>query len=327
MKSFAAPAFRTAVAEHCPHAALKGRSTEGTMKSRNQPIAIVGPGRVGQALGRLLNEEGFPVAFVTARRFAAARRAVSFIGAGVAVGMQARELTEASVILLTTSDAALAPVARNLARLRKDWRGRVILHTSGSLPASVLLPFKRRGGAIGSLHPFQTIPNPEAGVRNLRGGTWGIEGDAAARRVAMQWVKALKGATFLIRPEKKTLYHAAAFLVCPAVITLMDLSMRLLRHSGVTEKTARPMLARITAETAHNFARLGPQKALTGPAMRGDWATIQKHITELRRVAPEAMSAYRELVRMMAAVAGRSVPDEALGHSTTKKSSSRRRVK
>ena len=64
---------------------------------------------------------------------------------------------------------------------------------------------------------------------------------------------------------------------------------------------ARQMLARITAETANNFADLGGSRALTGPATRGDWVTIQKHITELRRVVPEILPAYRELVRQMAA--------------------------
>src|SRR5690349_5503137 len=143
------------------------------MNVNNQSIAIIGPGRLGQALGKLLNGEGFPIAFVVARRQAAARRAARFIGAGVAVGLSSREMAEASVILLTASDAALASISGQVAGLRKDWHGRVVLHTSGSAPASVLQPFKRRGAAIGSLHPFQTIPNPAAGVRNLRGCVWG----------------------------------------------------------------------------------------------------------------------------------------------------------
>ncbi|HLY62156.1 MAG TPA: Rossmann-like and DUF2520 domain-containing protein [Terriglobia bacterium] len=283
------------------------------MNARKQPIAIVGPGRLGQALGRLLNEEGFLVAYVAARRRAAARSAVRFIGTGVVVGMDSPELAAASVILFTTSDAALAPVARQVAALRKDWRGRVILHTSGSVPASVLLPFKRRGAAIGSLHPFQTIPYPSVGIRNLRGCMWGIEGDPAARRLAKRWVKAINGTTFQIRAGKKTLYHAAAFMVCPTLVTLMHHSVKLLKLSGASEIIARAMLSKIVAETAGNFFVFGSRRALTGPAVRGDWETIQKHVAELRRVIPEVLPAYRELVRLMAALAGRSIPAKVLG--------------
>jgi len=287
------------------------------MNVNNQSIAIIGPGRLGQALGKLLNGEGFPIAFVVARRQAAARRAARFIGAGVAVGLSAREMAEASVILLTASDAALASISGQVAGLRKDWHGRVVLHTSGSAPASVLQPFKRRGAAIGSLHPFQTIPNPAAGVRNLRGCVWGIEGDLKACRVARQWVRALGGVTFQIRAGTKTLYHASAFIVCPTLVTLMNQSVKLLRRSGVSESMARRMLAGIMAETANNFVRFGARRALTGPATRGDWVTIHHHVAELRRVVPEILPAYGELVRLMAALTGRSIPDEIFRKSKT----------
>jgi predicted short-subunit dehydrogenase-like oxidoreductase (DUF2520 family) len=278
------------------------------MSADNQSIAIIGPGRTGQALGRLLNQAGFPVAFVAARRRAAAQRAARFIGSGVGIGLNSGKLAKAAVILLTTSDAALAPVASQVAGLRKDWRRRVILQTSGSVPASVLSPFKRRGAAIGSLHPFQTIPNPAAGVRNLQGCAWGIEGDLAARRVAKQWVTALGGVTFPIRPEQKILYHAAAFMVCPTMVTLMDHSAVLLGKSGVPPKIARPMLARIVSETAKNFAELGGRRALTGPAARGDWSVIRNHLAALRRESPIMVPLYKELVRGMLRLAGRRAP-------------------
>lgn len=278
------------------------------MNPHRHGIAIIGPGRLGQALGRVLVEEGFPVLFVAARRLTAAKRAIRFIGAGVAIGMSSRELTEASVILLTTPDAALAPVARHLAALRKDWSGRVAIHTSGSVPASVLSPFKRRGAAIGSLHPFQTIPSRAAGERNLYGCEWAIEGDPAACKVATRWVRSLGGNTVLIRPEKKILYHAAAFLVCPTVVTLMDQSVRLLKRSGIPENTAHRMLGRFVAETAKNFVDLGGRRALTGPTVRGDWAVVRRHLAALRHESPEIVPLYKELVRAMLRLAGRRGP-------------------
>ena len=278
------------------------------MTPRNQAIAIVGPGRVGQALGRLLVESGFPVRWIAARRPAVARTAVRFIGAGQAVNLNAPELPSASVALLTTSDSALAPTARQLASLKRDWRRCVVLHTSGSVPSSVLSPLKKLGAAIGSLHPFQTIPNPAAGVRSLRECFWGIEGDPAARRVAMRIVKALGGHVFPIRPEKKILYHAAAFLVCPTLVTLMENSARLLIHSGVPARIARPMLGQIVAETLRNYVAMGGRQALTGPAARGDWPVIRRHLAALRREFPDVVPLYKELVRAMLRLAGKKPP-------------------
>ncbi len=271
-------------------------------------IAIVGPGRLGQALGRLLNRTGFKVGLVAARRPAAARRAARFVGAGRAVPLDSPELTDAAILLLTVSDSALGEVARDLASRRDDWSGRVILHTCGSLPASILQPFRRRGAAAGCIHPFQTVPSPEAGVRNLVGCYWAIEGDRNARRLARRWVRALKGVSFAVHPEKKTLYHLSAFLTCPTIVTLMNFSARLLRVSGVQGHIARPMLADFVRETARNFEDFGARRSLTGPAARGDWTTLRRHLAALRRFFPQALPTYKALVRAMLMVAGRLPP-------------------
>lgn len=280
----------------------------GSARTSEAGVTIIGPGRLGQAMGKLLNQAGVPVLFVAARRLAAARRAVRFIGQGTPIDLNDPRLAKAPVILLTTADAALAEVAEALASRYGDWRGKVALHTCGSLPATVLEPLQRRGAAIGSLHPFQTIPNPAAGVRNLKGCYWSIEGDAAARIVAARWVAALDGVAFPVRPSQKTLYHAAAFLVCPTVVTLMDRSVRLLKRAGVPASIARPMLGRFVAETAGNFAKLGGRRALTGPAVRGDWPTIERHLAALRRFSPEVVPVYRALLRAMLRLAGRRWP-------------------
>ena len=270
----------------------------------NSSVAIAGPGRLGQAMGRSLRESGVPIRWVAARRMEKAKRAARFIGGGEAVGLDAPQLAEAEVILMATSDAAVAPVARRIAACRDDWSRRVVLHTCGSLAASVLEPFKRRGAWIGSLHPYQTVPTPQAGVRNLVGCYWAVEGDRRAKALAKRWVKRLRGTAFEISPQAKPLYHLSAFLVCPTVVTLLEHSARLLRQAGVPDKVARPMLSQFVQETARNFAELGSRKALTGPAVRGDWETLEKHIAQLRRFAPEVVPAYRELVNLMLQVAG-----------------------
>ena len=131
---------------------------------RGPSVTIVGPGRLGQALGRLLAQAGVAINLVAARQLARAQKAARFIGAGMPASLNDARLNRADVILLTTADTAIEPMARALAAGGADWRGKVVLHTCGSLPSSVLKPLARRGAAIGSIHPFQTIPNPATGV-------------------------------------------------------------------------------------------------------------------------------------------------------------------
>ncbi len=266
-------------------------------------VAIVGPGRLGQAMGRLLLGAGVQVEFIVARQVSRARKAARFIGGGTVLELKDRQFADADIILITTSDSAIGPVSRRIARYREEWSRQIVLHACGSLPASVLAAFKERGAAIGSIHPYQTIPNPSAGVRNLPGCFWAVEGDKRAVAVARQWVKALGGKSFTIAPEFKPLYHLSAFLVCPTTVTLMDCSERLLQQAGVPKKVIRPTLGKFVAETVNNFVEYGGRKSLTGPAVRGDWATLQRHIAELQRFAPEVIPAYVELVDLMLGVA------------------------
>ncbi len=280
-------------------------------------VAIIGPGRIGQAMGRLLARSDVPIAYIAARNPARARAAARFIGCGEVVALTDPRLLRAQVFLITVSDSALVEIARVFAkqtRGKDSWRGKVVLHTCGSLPSSILRPLKLRGASVGSLHPYQTVPSPQAGMRNLRGGFWGIEGDRRALRVARQWVKLLRGVAFRVSPKEKTLYHLSAFLVCPTVVTLMEQSARLLRKAGVPTRISRPMLRMFVTETSKNFAELGARRALTGPAVRGDWATIRRHVAALKRSAPEFVPVYQTLLQAMVNLVGQGPRSPSTGN-------------
>ncbi len=55
---------------------------------------------------------------------------------------------------------------------------------------------------------------------------------------------------------------------------------------------------RLVEATAANIARLGPQRALTGPAVRGDAGTVERNLDALSASAPRAIPAYVALARV-----------------------------
>ena len=60
--------------------------------------------------------------------------------------------------------------------------------------------------------------------------------------------------------------------------------------------------------TVENWARLGPERALTGPVARGDEATIERQRAAVEDVAPDLVALFDELVtatRALAAVRDR----------------------
>src|SRR5882672_2386518 len=117
----------------------------------SETVSIVGGGRVGSALGRRLHELGWRVGGVTGQSISTARADVRTIGAGQPLGGPTHQVLNSRVILIATPDNSIEDVAKNLAQLGgKEWLGKVVLHTSGSLDSTVLRPLAALGAATGS---------------------------------------------------------------------------------------------------------------------------------------------------------------------------------
>lgn len=260
-------------------------------------IALVGAGRVGQTLGRALRRRGFRIGAVLTRRPATARAAARFIGAGHPISNLKAEISkvgDAGIVLITTNDNQVAVAAQALARLKKNWRGRVVLQASGALSSRVLTPLRRRGAAVGSLHPLYPFPKP---LRVFPPGVvFGIEGDARARQQALALVHALRGQPMEVRSTEKALYHAAAALVAGHLLTLADMGVRALVRAGVRKSRARGVLVPLAHATLRCYERWGG-RAWTGPLERGDIETVRGHLAGLRRLPPHYLETYRTLAR------------------------------
>jgi predicted short-subunit dehydrogenase-like oxidoreductase (DUF2520 family) len=264
-------------------------------------LAIVGAGRVGRALGRGLREAGWTVTVVAARSESSARKAVRFIGGGrPAAGIPAT-LAAASTILFAVPDDAIALVAAELARKGgNDLPGKVVLHTSGALDASVLEPLRQGGAAVGSMHPLQTFNG--VSVPPLVGKVFAIEGDELAVRMARRIARSLGGVPVGIPASKKPLYHAAGAFAAGLCLALEEAGVQMLMSAGLKQREAQRALLSLTRQVLENYKKLGPQKAWTGPLARGDFGVVAAHEAALRQVQPEFLEAYRAVSRLAALV-------------------------
>jgi predicted short-subunit dehydrogenase-like oxidoreductase (DUF2520 family) len=273
-------------------------------------LSIVGAGRVGRALGRRLRELGWKIGAVATRSEATAKRAVRFIGAGQPRGGLTRQILLSRVILVSTPDHTLGKVAEEMARIGgEEWKGKIVLHTSGALDSRILEPVRAFGAAAGSLHPLQTFSG--VGVPPLEGKVFAIEGDAAALQVARQMTRAIGGIPVRIPREKKPLYHAACALAAGHLLAVVEAASRLLLSIGMKRREAVRALLPLTRQVLQNFERLGSGAAWTGPLSRGDYEVIALHAEALREFAPEFSAAHEALARLGAVVLARQ-PEQTL---------------
>ena len=264
-------------------------------------LAIVGAGRLGRALGRLLRNRGWRIGAVVTRSPATARTAVRAIGDGTPFGKLTRRVLAADVMLISTPDSAIRPAASELASIGgEEWRGKVVLHSSGALDQTELAALERWGAATGSLHPMQTFsPNVKP---QLEGVVFAIEGHGAALKTARRIARDLGGLPIRLQDGAKPAYHAAGALASGHVLGLVEAAVQILMGLGFTRRQATRALLPLTRQTLENYVRLGPAAAWTGPVSRGDYDTVSKHVEALKRHPEEFLAAYGAVSLLSAAV-------------------------
>lgn len=213
----------------------------------------------------------------------------SLMGALAAVGWEVLEplgrsddLTAAThdvdLLVIATPDAAIAAVAASIDTDETT----VVAHLAGSLGLDVLAPHARRA----AIHPLVALSSAELGASRLRGDVWfALAGDELGREV----VADLDGRAFEVADDDRAAYHAAACIASNHLVALLGQVERVAASVGVPFE-AYTDLARATLD---NVDDLGPATALTGPAARGDWPTIERHRSALD---PSELEAYDALV-------------------------------
>ena len=261
-------------------------------RTKSEPtIAIIGAGRLGRSLTHSLAEAGYRISEILCRnrrsRAAAARLAREV---NARVSTTSREQLDTDVMWFCVPDSEIAAAAVSLAG--RDWRNKIALHSSGVLPSDALQSLRKKGARIASVHPLMTFVD---GSRpSLESVPFAIEGDTGAVRVANQIVRSMRGRAFTIRAEDKIAYHAFATMACPLLISLLATSENIAALAGMPAREARTRMLPILRQTLANYQKLGAAASFSGPIVRGDVATIEQHLSALRR-APESKRVYSAL--------------------------------
>jgi predicted short-subunit dehydrogenase-like oxidoreductase (DUF2520 family) len=265
-------------------------------------ISIVGAGRAGRTLGRLLRRAGWRIDAVVTRRDRTAREAARFIGGGT----PATRLSQPSpVVMLAVPDDAIEPVCRDLAARGLVGRGSILFHLCGNFSSRILDSARRRGAAVGSLHPLESFARPEFTARRFRGTVCAFEGDPRAERALRRMIRDMGGVPMRVRRAGKPRYHAAAVFAANYVVAVLDAGMALLESVGVPRGLATHALAALSEKTLDNVRSAGIPGALTGPIARGDVQTVAAHLKSLGGLGGALVSLYAALGRRTVAIAAR----------------------
>ena len=257
-------------------------------------IAIVGPGRFGTALARALIGAGYRLSEIVSGRSKTSRQNARGLArfAKTATSLTKSRL-DVDVIWLCVPDQQIEETADKLASAN-NWKQKVVFHSSGALASNVLNALHQRGAAVASVHPVMTFVRGSAPLFN--GIPFGIEGDTAAVRVARRIIADLGGESFAVRKQDKALYHVWGMFTSPLLLSLVAIAEQVGCAAGVPAKDVRKKMMPIMMQTLANYAKLGPADSFSGPLVRGDVATVRKHLNALNKF-PDAKKIYVALAQ------------------------------
>lgn len=235
------------------------------------PVAVLGQGRAGRDLCRLLQEARIEIGLAWARPAPLPRP------------------IPAGIVFLAVPDAAIGALAAELAAPGALRPGTALVHLSGALDAAVL---RARGDLpVASAHPLQTLVGDG---RVARPFPWLLEGDSQVVAPLRAIVAAMGCTAVELAPEGKTRYHAAATITSNLLVALADLASGQAARAGVPAEELPALFAPLMHATVEHLVTHGAAGALTGPIARGDLDTIAAHLDALAD-SPADRDVYRLL--------------------------------
>jgi predicted short-subunit dehydrogenase-like oxidoreductase (DUF2520 family) len=250
-------------------------------------FALIGPGRMGIHLSKGLTNQGWRCTAIRGRRILTrAARPHQLLECIWDSWEQPSRWTTPDFLFVCVPDRALVEVDQLLAK-SFDLKNRVVFHTSGLEPASVLSSCRSADAAVASWHPLQSFPPEKVQSAIWEGVPCAIEGDQQAVECGIEAARVLGALPWKIDPVHKPRYHAAAAVAANLSHILIAEGARLLSDCGLPTPDGKHPLHRLV-ETSTQAALEDPYlKRLTGPLSRGDLHTVTRHIQVLPDPLPE----------------------------------------
>ena len=238
-------------------------------------IGIIGSGKVAQTLLRLAHDAQIPIAGIFARN---AQKAAELAEKHHCIAVNKIQELKAELILICVSDDALPEIISALAPQQSA------AYTAGS-PSIKLFEHPQ----LGVCYPYQSISKG----RDLLASDipFMIEGktDIVLQRISA-FLQQLGAQYQVCGSAQRAQYHLAGVFVNNFGNLLLLEASKILNSAQLDMTPVYPLLN----ETIAKAILLGPERAQTGPALRHDQHTLERHRAQLD---PEQLIVYNCLTK------------------------------
>jgi len=241
---------------------------------------IIGYGKVGSHLHYALKaaDKNFDIEIIKSERTQLSRN----------------KLENADIIFICTQDDKIKFAVKKILSSRAVLNKKIIAHTSGSLTSDELSSLKSKKAYTASFHPVQTFEAKAHRNENRFKGIYiAIEGSEAAKKTLAGLCKKINSKPFFINKEFKIAHHICCVLSSGLIVSNIGFIRDIYRQkNGFKKLNFFGIYKPLIVQTLRNIESQGIEKSLTGPIIRDDIKTVQKHIRELKNLPPEILNYY-----------------------------------
>jgi predicted short-subunit dehydrogenase-like oxidoreductase (DUF2520 family) len=247
-------------------------------------ISFAGAGRVAGALCREMYYAGFNIDLIVSESEKNGRSLADSCKALWSPDLIFPDSTD--VIIVAVPDNRLKSVLDKI-RCRPDT---LIAHTAGSIGFDV---FPEQNKQKGIFYPLQTFSKERKVI--FKDLPFLLESsDKQSSAILESLAESIGGKVYFVDTEHRRMLHLAAVFVCNFTNHMLTAGKEVALKAGFSLEVLSPLIK----ETISKAMDIGPENSQTGPAVRNDQNTIEKHL-ELLSFSPELKRIYSEITRLI----------------------------
>ena len=241
-------------------------------------IAIIGAGNTAYTLCKVLKSKGIEPFCIYVRNPEKAEKVRADLDVEVVFSYE--KVLESDLAIIAVNDDAISEVAAHLI----DYKG-LVVHTSGTKPSELL----NRSMRFGVFYPLQTMSKTrEISFDEIPLLIYANSPDDV--EMLSRFAKQFSNKVEFCDDEQRKAIHLAAVYVSNFTNVMLGIGDKLLKKNGLSLDLMRPLVM----EKMKKSFEISPEKALTGPARRGDIQTILDH-EEMLVNSPKELEIYKVL--------------------------------
>ena len=245
-----------------------------------QSVVIIGSGNVATILGKLIVKAGYKILQLVGRNIESTRQAAAFLNTSAITNLS-NVHPNADLYIIAVPDSFVDAVAGSL----KVPADKIVVHTTGSVPIEVL---KSKHKNYGVLYPLQSLRKETATLPTVPLFVDGSSKDITD--TLLQFAQSLSPIVHKANDEQRIKLHISAVIVSNFTNYLYSLAHQYCQKEGLDFHALLPLME----ETVSRLHIYDPEKMQTGPAVRRDVATVEKHVSLLKDY-PEILKTYNFL--------------------------------